>query len=116
MPGPFYVYILSSKGKRLYIGFTHELENRVWEHKNKIHPESFTAKYNIDQLVYRESFGLAIAAITREKELKSWNRIKKVALIVSTNPTWRDLSLDWGKPTKPFSEAELKPPKTFGDL
>ena len=110
----FWVYIMASRSHQLYIGFTNDLRVRISQHK-ELRPGTYTAQYNIDQLVYFESFGLAISAITREKELKRWNRIKKVALIVSANPTWRDLSLDWGKPTKPFSESDLKPPKTFGN-
>jgi putative endonuclease len=66
--------------------------------KNKLHLQSFTAKYNINQLVYFERFATIPAASAREKELKGWLRYRKIALIVSTNPDWRDLSTDWGKP------------------
>jgi putative endonuclease len=104
MPEFAYVYILSSKGKRLYVGITKYLENRIWQHKNKIHPESFTAKYNIDQLVYFERHPLVTAAIAREKEIKGWTRLKKIALIIANNPTWLDLSLGWGKPVESFHE------------
>jgi putative endonuclease len=110
-----YVYILASKGKRLYIGYTHTLEIRIWQHKNKIHPDSFTARYNIDQLVYFERHPLAVAGIAREKELKGWTRKKKIALIVANNPTWRDLSLDWGKPVEPFREPRPEDKRSFGD-
>ena len=113
MPESAYVYILSSKGKRLYIGITTTLEKRVWQHKNKVHPRSFTAKYNINQLVHYERFATLPRAIAREKELKGWLRYRKIALIVSTNPDWRDLSADWGKPIKLFREEDLKPPRTF---
>jgi len=116
MPEFAYVYILSSKGKRLYIGFTNTLELRIWQHKNKVHPDSFTAKYNIDQLVYFERYPLAIAGIAREKELKGWTRQKKIALIVANNPTWRDLSLDWGKPVDPFREPKPEDRRRFGDV
>ena len=108
-----YVYILSSKGKRLYIGVTTTLEKRISEHKQKLHPNSFTAKYNINQLVYFEQFSTITAAIAREKVLKGWIRYRKIALIVSTNPDWRDLSADWGKPIKPFNEIDLRPPEKF---
>ena len=104
-----YVYILASKGKRLYIGFTTHLEKRVWEHKNRVHPESFAARYNIDQLVYFERFVFIQAAIAREKELKGWLRIKKIALIVGHNPSWRDLSLEWGRPVEAFREPVVGP-------
>jgi putative endonuclease len=112
MPDYAYVYILSSEGKRLYIGITTMLEKRIWQHKQKLHPQSFTAKYNIDQLVYFERFATITAAIAREKELKGWLRYRKIALIVSTNPDWRDLSANWGKPTKLFREEDLKLPQT----
>jgi putative endonuclease len=99
-----YVYILASSFKRLYIGVTSDLEGRIWEHKNCVHPESFTARYRIDRLVYFERFGDMNAAIAREKELKGWLRAKKIALIVVANPTWRDLSEEWGTPVEPFRE------------
>ena len=92
-----YVYILASKGKRLYIGITTGLEQRVWEHKNKLHPQSFTAKYNINQLVYFERFATIPAAVAREKELKSWTRDKKFVLISNSNPTWEDLFVQFGR-------------------
>jgi putative endonuclease len=101
-----YVYVLASSFKRLYIGVTTTLETRIWEHKNHIHPESFTARYRIDRLVYFEGFADIQAAIGREKELKGWLRVKKIALIVAANPTWKDLSAEWGKPIEPFREPE----------
>lgn len=109
-----YVYILASVFKRLYIGVTTRLEQRVWEHKNKVHPESFTARYSINQLVYVERFANVGSAISREKELKRWLRKKKIALIVASNPDWRDLSLEWGKAIEPFREENLRPPTRFG--
>ncbi len=90
----FYVYILSSRSRRLYIGVTNNLERRVYEHKHKLAP-GFTCRYNIDRLVYYECLELPNQAIEREKELKNLLREKKIALIESTNPTWRDLSEDW---------------------
>jgi len=83
---------------------TTDLQGRVWKHKNQHYPNSFTAKYKIDKLVYYEQFALVIDAIAREKELKGWLRIKKIQLIGANNPTWRDLSEDWGKPIKLLSE------------
>ena len=100
-----YVYILSSKGKRLYVGVTTKLELRIRQHKQKAHPESFTAKYNINQLVYFERFATITAAIAREKELKCWLRARKVDLIVRNNPDWRDLSAEWGKPIQPLQQS-----------
>ena len=93
-----YVYILASGFKQLYIGLTTELEKRVWQHKNGAFPGSFTERYNVKNLVYYERYGLIHTAIAREKQLKRWSRVKKIRLIVESNPTWRDLSLEWGKP------------------
>ena len=97
-----YVYILSNGFRKLYIGVTTEFEIRVKEHKQKKHPSSHTAKYNITRLVYFERFSLISAAIAREKELKGWLRKRKLELIVAVNPGWRDLSEDWGKPIEPY--------------
>jgi putative endonuclease len=93
-----YVYILASSFKHLYIGFTTKLEHRIWQHKNQTFPNSFPARYRIDQLVYFERYSLITRGIAREKELKGWLRSKKIALIVPSNPDWTDLSKDWGKP------------------
>jgi putative endonuclease len=101
-----YVYILANGFKKLYIGITTELEIRVRQHKGKKDPNCHTAKYNINRLVYFERFTTVTAAIAREKQLKGWLRIRKLELIISTNPTWLDLSTDWGKPIKPLSSLE----------
>ena len=87
----FQVYILSSKSRTLYIGMTGDLQTRVYEHKTKVR-DGFTAKYNIDRLVYFEEFTDPRQAFERERELKTWFRERKVALIESFNPTWEDLS------------------------
>jgi putative endonuclease len=108
-----YTYILSSKGKRLYTGVTSELRIRVTQHKEKKNPNSFTSRYNIDQLVYYEGFETIGEAIARESAIKNMHRLQKIQLIVSLNPAWRDLSEDWGKPITPFDESQLKPPTTF---
>jgi putative endonuclease len=92
----YFVYILASKSRRLYVGVTNNLERRVWEHKNKV-VEGFTSKYNIDRLVYFEEGGEALSAIEREKQIKGWLREKKIALIESVNPSWDDLSDAWLK-------------------
>ena len=98
-----YVYIMSSSFQKLYIGITAEIEIRIMQHKKASHPDSHTARYRIDKLVYFERFGMITAAIAREKQLKRWSRIKKIRLIVSQNPTWQDLSAEWGKPIPPYS-------------
>ena len=90
----FYVYIMAGKFRALYIGVTNNLERRVLQHKRKLVP-GFTSKYNINRLVYFETFGDIRAAIQREKQIKGWLRAKKVALIVAGNPTWRNLGEEW---------------------
>ena len=87
----YYVYILTNKTNRvLYVGVTGDLQKRVYEHKTKAAP-GFTSRYNVCKLVYFECTENVAAAIEREKQLKGWVRQKKVALIESENPTWRDL-------------------------
>ena len=98
MPKSYYTYIVASRSRTLYIGITSNLEQRIWQHKNHTFPDSFTARYTIDHLVYFERYGLITRGIAREKELKGWRRSKKIALIVANNPNWTDLSKDWGKP------------------
>lgn len=92
----YYVYILTNRSRTLYIGVTSELERRVWERKEKVH-EGFTSRYKLDRLAYFEEYSRIGTALAREKQLKGWRRAKKIALIISLNPTWRDLSEDWGK-------------------
>ena len=109
----YYVYILASTFQRLYIGVTNNLDARIHQHKTNNNPASFTAKYKIHHLVHVEHFQHIQTAIAREKELKGWLRIKKLQLITATNPEWRDLSEDWGKPTAPFTDGTLRKPTTF---
>ena len=86
-----YVYILASKpAGTLYIGVTSNLIKRVSEHKNGINCK-FTKRYKVHNLVYFEELGSITTAIDREKELKTWNREWKIALIEKTNPHWNDL-------------------------
>jgi putative endonuclease len=92
----FYVYMLASKSRRLYVGVTNDLERRLHEHKCKL-AEGFTKRYNIDRLVYFEQTTDILSAITKEKQIKSWNRSKKISLIETVNPTWEDLSTEWYK-------------------
>jgi putative endonuclease len=78
----------------LYTGITHDLAGRVWQHKEgKI--EGFTKRYNIDKLVYYESYADVNEAILREKQIKGWLRSKKVSLIEEDNESWEDLSQGW---------------------
>ena len=90
----YYVYLMASKSHVLYVGLTNDLQRRVEQHKQKL-VEGFTARYNITRLVYYEVTNDVHVALAREKEIKGWRRSKKVALIESVNPTWRDLSDDW---------------------
>jgi putative endonuclease len=91
----YYIYILASqKNGTLYIGVTNDLERRVLEHKQKIN-EGFTSKYDVNRLVYFESFQYINDAILREKRLKKWNRQWKINLIEEENFEWNDLSEDW---------------------
>jgi putative endonuclease len=85
----YWVYILASRSRVLYIGVTNNLELRVAQHRQGVH--GFTAKYRVTRLVYYETTTDVIAAITREKVLKRWSRARKIQLIQSMNPTWDDL-------------------------
>ena len=88
----YYVYILTNAHKTvLYTGVTNDLIRRVYEHKNHLDKGSFTARYNVDYLVYYESTSDVNAAIEREKQIKGWNRKKKNKLVESKNPEWKDL-------------------------
>ena len=88
----YYVYILTNKYCTvLYTGVTSNLVKRVYEHKNHLDKESFTAKYKVDRLVYFEETTDVRAAIEREKQIKSWNRNRRTSLIMSMNPKWLDL-------------------------
>ena len=87
-----YVYILTNKShSTLYVGVTVPLCTRIWEHKTKQNPNCFTAKYNVNKLVYYEGFETIVEAIAREKYIKGKSRKWKIALVSSKNPEWRDL-------------------------
>jgi putative endonuclease len=94
MPKIYYVYILASQRRVLYIGMTSNIEQRVFQHKTHVFA-GFTAKYNVTTLVYFERHGAVLTAIRREKEMKAWRREEKIELIESANPKWRDLSYGW---------------------
>jgi putative endonuclease len=97
----YYVCIMASKSRVLYIGITNDIWRRVWEHKNDVLP-GFTSKYRVHRLVYFETFKYVGNAIAREKHLKGWLRERKVALIRNANSTWEDLGEQWlrGKDVK----------------
>ncbi|MFI5089268.1 MAG: GIY-YIG nuclease family protein [Terriglobales bacterium] len=90
----YYVYILASLSGTLYIGITSNLEKRMVEHKEGLVP-GFTKQYSVDRLFYFEIYSDVRNAIRREKQLKGWRREKKIALIESTNPSWKDLAREW---------------------
>ena len=90
----YYVYIMASRGRTLYVGVTNDLVRRVFEHKQGL-AGGFTGKYRITKLVYHEGITDIRAAIAREKQLKAWRRSEKVALAESVNSEWKDLALRW---------------------
>ena len=92
----WYIYIMSNKHQGvIYVGVTDNLTERVKEHKLKVYPNSFTAIYNLDKLIYFEEWENGFDAIEREKQLKKWKREWKVNLIEDMNPKWMDISLNW---------------------
>ena len=92
---PGYIYIVTNyNNTTLYVGVTSDLANRIKQHKNKIFPNSFSAKYNLNKLVYFEQFQMIGDAIAREKQIKAGSRLKKIQLIESLNPEWRDMYFD----------------------
>ena len=91
----YFVYILSNRDDSvLYIGVTGNLPRRLYEHRNNL-VDGFTKRYNVHKLVYYEYTNDVYSAISREKQLKNWNRGKKNALIAKMNPEWKDLSANW---------------------
>jgi putative endonuclease len=91
-----YVYILASqRNGTVYTGVTSNLVKRIYEHKTKAHADSFTAKYDVNKLVWYDVGDDIRAAIEVEKKIKNRNRAWKIALIEKNNPEWKDLSLDF---------------------
>ncbi len=88
----YYIYILANNTRTvLYTGVTNNLLRRVYEHKNQLASNSFTARYNVHNLVYFEQVSDPAVAIAREKQIKSWNRKRKNKLVERKNPKWEDL-------------------------
>jgi putative endonuclease len=87
-----YCVYIASNGRRtaLYTGVTGNLKKRIWQHKEKL-VDGFSSRYTVDKLVYYETSLDPLAAIAREKQIKSGSRVKKIRLIEAMNPTWRDL-------------------------
>jgi putative endonuclease len=101
----YYVYIMTNRSGTLYAGMTNDIQRRVYEHKQKL-LDGFTKKYNMNMLAYFVETDDVEAAICREKQVKAWRRSKKVALIESMNPQWRDLSEGWF--TTPPPDSSLR--------
>jgi putative endonuclease len=89
----FFVYILASQAKVLYVGVTNDLQRRLWQHR--FAGDGFTSRYNVKRLVYFEQTLSPTAAIAREKQIKGWVRRRKSDLIESENPFWLDLADGW---------------------
>lgn len=92
----YYVYIMASRSLTLYTGITNSIYRRALQHKGG-EVDGFTKRYNINRLVYCEVFHQVGNAIAREKQIKSWTRAKRLALIKTKNPTWQDLAGGWGE-------------------
>jgi putative endonuclease len=93
---PHYVYIITNKKDgTLYVGETGNIKSRTSQQKRKVHPETFSEKYNLNTLVYFEVQDSRDAGLKREKQLKKWNRDWKIRIIEEKNPDWIDLSNDW---------------------
>ena len=89
----YFVYIMTNPNNTVfYTGVTNDLALRVDQHKQKMHPKSFTARYNINKLIYYETFEYIYDAINYEKKIKGWLRRKKIELIKSINPKFNDFS------------------------
>ena len=93
----YYVYILSSRFRTLYVGVTNDLQRRVFQHRER-RAGSYTARYRITMLVYYETYSDPTTAIAREQQIKGWRRDRKEALIATMNPDWSDL-MDTDKDT-----------------
>ena len=90
-----FVYITTNQRHTLfYTGLAKNLDKRTWEHKHKL-LDGFTKKYNLDKLVYYEKFNNQSMAVAREKQIKKWSQIKKINLIKTINPEFKDLSKEW---------------------
>ena len=108
----WFVYIMTNKSNEvLYIGVTDDIDSRVEEHKTKVYPQSFTARYNCNKLVYFEEFDNGSKASRREKQMKKWNREWKIKLIVEINPNWSDLSLNWSNTDLIYKTKRISPNK-----
>ena len=106
----YFVYMIASTSRVLYIGMTNNLHHRVWEHKSDL-IDGFTKTYKCHRLVFFESFDDVANAIDREKQLKRWSRVKKDWLIAQQNPTWEDLAGGWYTRHQFAPEKQQVPPR-----
>ena len=96
----YHVYIMASLTRRLYIGSTSALMRRAAQHRTGYF-KGHTSLYRIHSLVYFEQVATAAAAVARERQLKGWTRERKMRLVETANPGWRDLAADWPIPPVP---------------
>ena len=100
----FFVYVMASQSRRLYVGVTSDLRRRVWQHREGAF-SAFTSEYRVTRLVYFESTADIRSAVAREKEIKAWPRARKIRLVEADNAGWRDLSEGW------FERQATRPPE-----
>ena len=104
----YYVYIVASRSRTLYIGVTSNPVRRIEEHRTGVY-EGFTSIYRCHRLVWLEHYVTVARAIDREKQLKAWSRSKKLSLIQRENPTWADMSEVWGNEAGPSTQRVCDP-------
>lgn len=105
----YYVYILASVSRALYVGVTSSLNQRTWEHREGT-KSRFASRYNINRLVHYEIYESVHIAISREKQIKGWSRAKKIKLIEESNAGWSDLGTDWQRGSEePLSKRTVDP-------
>ena len=90
---PYYIYIATNRSNTIYVGVTNDLDRRIYEHSKK-KGAVFTAKYNINKLIYYYEFKDIVETLAAEKKIKGWTRKKKMTLIKSINPQFKDLLKD----------------------
>ena len=95
MSRTYFVYILASISRELYVGVTSNPVRRVSQHRTALSPDGYTARHETTSLVYCETTEDVLAAIRREKQIKGWTRLKKLELIETTNPDWKDFAEGW---------------------
>ena len=95
MPRTYYVYIMAGDSRELYVGVTRSLTRRVSQHRTHFKPHGYTAEHGTTHLVYCEITEDVLTAIRREKQIKGWTRRRKLKLVETLNPDWKDLAEGW---------------------